>query len=102
MFCYTIGTYGWTVYDLLESYAPNANIVEAVSEMNQLVKLAPESVIQFAESFCLRAFRCGNAYYDERIKKMLIDGLPLTICSGAGMFLGSQIRCSSSGALTVC
>lgn len=79
-------TYAEAVEPWLKSDATNANIFEATSKIGQLVGLANEPTVQFADTFRLKAVKCGNAYLDERIKKVLIDGLQLTFCSGAWIF----------------
>lgn len=77
-----IWTYVAAVSHLLKSYATNANIARATSEVGQLVKLSNVSAVQFADAGRPKAVKCGRAYLDERTKKAFIDGLPLSIHSG--------------------
>lgn len=67
---------------MMKSYKTNSNIAKKSSEIGQIMKLANESTVQLSGAVHLRAVRCGNAYIDERNKKVFIDGLPLTVPSG--------------------
>lgn len=72
-----IGTYVEAMNHVMKSYATNANTAKAMSETSRRRKMPIESVVQFKDAVSLKSVTCGNAYPDERIKKVFIDGLPI-------------------------
>lgn len=60
--------------------------------IGQLVKLTNESAVHLADVARLKVARRGNAFFDERHKEVFINGLPITICSGARMFWSRKLK----------
>lgn len=87
-----IGTYLEVVNHFSKSYATNANMSMATSKIDHLVKVANESAVLFIHAIHLKAVKCGNAYFDERTRKVFINGLLLIVRTGAGLFWGYELE----------
>lgn len=81
-----ISTYIEAVNYLLKSYTTDANIFKATSEVANLRKARAETSVQFAEVLRDKVVRCGNAYPEERTKRIFIERLLSNIQSAVRMF----------------
>lgn len=79
-----------TVNFLLKSKTVNAKAVKSTSELSQLIELLNESVARFAVAVYLKDIKCGNAYPEERIKKVFTDDKLITILSAVCKIYGCE------------